>query len=349
MITRYVNTASTPGGDGTTNDTGGASRAFASLVEALAPYFGGALPDHVLLVCSGVASDVTSNPSTPGFFEPFSFSTTPANYLEIVGDNVSGKWNPNAYRIEITNMSGLGGSSAAHVRILNLQIMLKTTDGGTHVMIRPSSSFWNTAGGAGHWIVKNSILRVDPSGSSGFAVGARSHDPGGSSGTVRLINVEHFGHSTRSGNAFETDDGSWATSNVFNYNGTGYRGYINFVNKQICVNCLGAEAWSGIDFQLNTPGPGTDYNASTDATAPGTTNRRNQTFSFVDPSSGDLRLLPTDAGALGFGLVDPAAGLYLDDMTGSTRPAAWAIGALEASRTAVRRRTLGPKIGTRAN
>ena len=30
-ITRYVNTASTPGGDGTTNATSGANRAYASL------------------------------------------------------------------------------------------------------------------------------------------------------------------------------------------------------------------------------------------------------------------------------------------------------------------------------
>jgi hypothetical protein len=34
MITRYVNTASSAGGDGTTNGTAGATRAYATLREA---------------------------------------------------------------------------------------------------------------------------------------------------------------------------------------------------------------------------------------------------------------------------------------------------------------------------
>lgn len=63
-VQRYVNTASTPGGDGTTNATAGANRAYASLFDWAAAA-GGSATDDYIVDCCGVAEDTTS--TTVGF------------------------------------------------------------------------------------------------------------------------------------------------------------------------------------------------------------------------------------------------------------------------------------------
>ena len=57
-VQRYVNTASTPGGDGTTNETTGATRAYASLSEWEANVSGAATDDFIV-DCCGTAADTT--------------------------------------------------------------------------------------------------------------------------------------------------------------------------------------------------------------------------------------------------------------------------------------------------
>jgi hypothetical protein len=56
MITRYINTASTPGGDGTTNATSGANRAFASGAE-FNTSMAGSMTDNITVWCSGATAD----------------------------------------------------------------------------------------------------------------------------------------------------------------------------------------------------------------------------------------------------------------------------------------------------
>lgn len=103
MVTRYVNTASSPGGDGTTNATSGDSRAFASLNEAEA-----ALPssfsDSWRIVCEGQAAD-TAAVSFSGY------DTTASHSVEVWADPAAtygrhdGKWNENKYRL-VVSVSG---------------------------------------------------------------------------------------------------------------------------------------------------------------------------------------------------------------------------------------------------
>ena len=60
QVTRYVNTASTPGGEGTTNGTTGANRAFESLVTALSMLVGTdclAANEQLRILCSGAPPD----------------------------------------------------------------------------------------------------------------------------------------------------------------------------------------------------------------------------------------------------------------------------------------------------
>jgi hypothetical protein len=62
-------------------------------------------------------------------------------------------------------------------------------------------------------------------------------------------------------------------------------------------------------------------------TPAGTGNRFSQTFTFVNAGAGDYHLAATDAGARTYGVTDPGAGLFSDDIDGQTRAAPWDIGA----------------------
>lgn len=70
MTTRYINTASTPGGNGTTNDTVGANRAYAGIAEWEAAEQVVLADDHEVW-CEGATTDtaVTIDGWTPGSFK----------------------------------------------------------------------------------------------------------------------------------------------------------------------------------------------------------------------------------------------------------------------------------------
>src|SRR5690554_6305228 len=77
-ITRYVNTASSPGGDGTTNATTGDNRAFASLNEAEAA-IPASIADWYDIVCEGQDADSAA--------VDFAGTTTSAsNYVQVRTD-----------------------------------------------------------------------------------------------------------------------------------------------------------------------------------------------------------------------------------------------------------------------
>ncbi|MHB1099294.1 MAG: autotransporter outer membrane beta-barrel domain-containing protein [Burkholderiales bacterium] len=108
MTTRYVNTASTAGGDGTTNATTGANRAYASLAEWEAAEQAILSEDHTVLCCG--ATDDTET-TIDGW--------TPSGFRVIVAGNTgdaagahAGKWDTAFYTIGSTS-----GTSAAIVPI----------------------------------------------------------------------------------------------------------------------------------------------------------------------------------------------------------------------------------------
>ena len=98
-ITRYVNTASTAGGDGTTNATSGTTRAYASLNEWEADEQTDLVTDgdiHVV-ICEGATADTTAV-SVDGW------TTGASNYIQIKTDTAGrhdGKWATGAYRLVV--------------------------------------------------------------------------------------------------------------------------------------------------------------------------------------------------------------------------------------------------------
>lgn len=100
-------------------------------------------------------------------------------------------------------------------------------------------------------------------------------------------------------------------------------GFDGGTNGAVWRHCLG---WNNTGGDFDSPSQsGTDYNASKDATAPGTTTWQNITPDpFKNAASDDYRLI---AGAV---VADLGSGLsFDDDIAFLTRPAAWSLGAHE--------------------
>jgi hypothetical protein len=98
-ITRYVNTASTAGGDGTTNGTAGATRAYATLQEAATQMTSLNAAEHVEVQCCGSAID-TSGPYFLGLYVQAGFTLTiRGNPTDPNGANTSGIYDSSKYRL----------------------------------------------------------------------------------------------------------------------------------------------------------------------------------------------------------------------------------------------------------
>lgn len=315
-ITRYVNTASTPGGDGTTNNTAGATRAFASLNEAMdsLPQWPSTLSDAVEIYCSGSAAD-TDVPVN------LYVQTSSSNTLTIRGDNTTGKWNTSAYRLEATNFDCIYNQYASHVRLIDIQCHVTMATGSTtdRTCFRLATAN-NVVTPVDHKF-ERCIAWVEETGGAFGAWGFIDSNPGGSGGTcVRINCVAEGGYC-----GFGSDSTTWSTNNLTNYNCTAYGNEFNFMDTQKCINCIAASAGT-ICFN-GTGTTGHSNNAASDTSAGGTSARDSQTFSFVDSANHDFHLLSTDAGARGFGLSDPGSGLYSTDIDVQTRSGSWDIGA----------------------
>ena len=81
--------------------------------------------------------------------------------------------------------------------------------------------------------------------------------------------------------------------------GTGDISFARDGSTMICKNCLSDDTNGGTCFSGSFSS--SNNNASTDGTAPGTSSRTNQTFTFVDAANNDWHLDAADAGANNFG------------------------------------------------
>lgn len=323
-LIRYINTASSAGGDGTTNGTAGANRAFASMREA-ASAMPGTLGDPYRWYASGVAADTLNITQIP-----WGFTTSEANFLEVIGDNLTGIYNTNAYRLECTDQDIIYNNIPGHLRFYNLQGQLTyTTSGvGENVVFRGATQ--NVDYPDCDIRFANCIARmVKVGGATDDAIGfGNSQFAPGAAGLIRLYNCIAYGG---------TYGYNSADPGVTNYNCTGYGNDFNWIDAQVIINCLSANplvADAGF-YSVGTGGGASNYNASDDGTASaGANSRINQTFTFVNAAAENFQLANNDAGARGFGQNNPASGLFLDDIASvlrQTSPTAWDIGAWRAA------------------
>jgi hypothetical protein len=317
----YVNTASSAGGNGTTNATSGANRAYASLREACAALtLIGTLSEPYTIYCEGEAADTLSVKQPQ-----LNFITSPENYVHIMTtpeNRHNGAWSPTKYRIEVLKDSGFYNNFASHIRLEGLQVQI-TVDivTSTNYNCFRLLTANNVSDNIDHRFSNCLARGVHVEGGTGRIIGfidSQSNPP--LVGTVRRINCIAVGCYT----GFDS-----ASLQLTNYNCTAYGNEYGYGGTQPCVNCLGADN-TEFDF-LNVGASGHFNNASTDDRAPGTNSRINQTFTFVNAASGDFQLTSGDTGAKGFGLDDPGAGLFADDVASRTRTSPWDIGAHKAA------------------
>ena len=312
MIERFVNTASTAGGDGTTNAISGANRAFATLLEAINS-LPATLTDQTTITCEGTAADTSAVNQAP-----WDMTTSATNYLLIrtlPANRHNGAYDTTKYRIEVTNSDGLYSNIPAHMRWEGLQVQITSTTSGVDNYICFRQSNLNVTGAdidlrCSHCVAK--VVRTGTDNVFGWA-----NDLHSGTGTVRPYNCVASGATF----GFSGNDASMQYANC-----TGVGNDFNYIDPQTDKNCLGASPLVGDSFLAVTGG---NNNASTDATAPGTSSRQNQTFSFVNQGAGNFHLTSSDLGAKDFGQPDPFSGLFSDDIDGVARTGAWDIGADE--------------------
>lgn len=318
MVNRYVNTLSTAGGDGTTNATSGASRAFAALREAI-DSLGTSLSDATTIWCEGSVADTSDVYQTP-----WDMTTTAANYLQIIGEQSplhpnfstvkSGKYDTSLYRLERTNQHVLYNNLPAHVIWRGLQAKCTATDAGSYNCFRMTNA--NQVGTGGFFEVSECIAVGVVSGGStvyGFQPGVTT-GAGGICKTWNCIAIDCSQGFVGAGTGHEFWNCTAADCVTS-----------GFTEDEACVlkNCLSKGASVGFIGTFT----GSSNNAEDDGNgAPGSNPRSGVTFTFVNAAADDFHLASTDTGAKGFGISDPGSGAFDDDIDGQTRGATWDIG-----------------------
>lgn len=313
LTTYYVNTDSTAGGDCTTNNTSGSTRACATLREAV-DLLPGTLTDAILILVDGTAADTGDVNQTP-----WDMTTSATNYITVRANTSSrhdGIWSTSKYRLTCTNKNCLYNNIPSHIRFENFQVECTVTS-GSFVCIKTSNANQTAADIDNR--VSGMFVRCVESGGGAY-IGINTRFPsGGAGGTSRVYNNITDGCDVGYNNDFNTTVGEYYNNTAVNCT----YGFIEDAAMKV-VNNLASCATTGF---VGSFAAGSDYNAESDGNGgPGSNHRTSQTFTFVNAGAGDYHLAAGDAGAKGFGTSDPSGGIYSDDVDGNTRSGTWDIG-----------------------
>lgn len=312
-VTRYVNTASSAGGDGTTNATSGANRAYVSMVACEAA-------EQTDLVAAGDILDIIAEGSAADTARVnwLGWTTDSSNYVNVrttLANRHDGKWDNSSYRLDVngTSVSEAMKVTDADVRLEGLQIGLNTAPGSAAYGIYGVST-------GGDLYISHCIIR------STMSAGGNQYGVNSATSNTRIWNTFIYNFEDSG-----IQSGSSGSYTVRAYNVTIIncrRGFRASGNVFVVKNCLGD---SNGDVDFTGTFTSAEYNASSDGTAPGTNSRTSQTFTFVDAGGDDYHLASGDGGAKDFGVdlsSDPNLA-FSDDIDGDTRSGSWDIGADE--------------------
>lgn len=324
-VTRYVNTASTPGGDGTTNNTSGATRAYASLNEAEAALQADLVSaDQVLTVlCSGTTADTTAVS-----IDGWTFDAT--RYLKVEGAAaLTPTWDTSKYRIEATSADG--GDALTVVEeftyLKNLQLQ-KTKASNLDKNILQM----NSAIGAGSVYLENLVLKgIYSSGTGNF----RGLFCGDGSATYRAKNILIFDVNGGGGTGFYQN--SFPTMYCYNFGVHNCdTGYFTSDSGTTLKNCWAQSCTDGYSGTFNG---NSDYNLSElSSDAPGSNSKNSTVITFVNEAADNFSLDSADTGAKDSGTDLSADGGWFgtaNDIAGDTRSGTWDIGPDEVSASGV--------------
>lgn len=330
---RYVNTGSTAGGNGTTNATSGANRAYASQSEAesaeQATLTAGSwitADEWLHLYCEGSTLD-TAACVWAGHV------TDSTRYILVessVAGRHAGKWTSGAYTLSTTNAHALT-IEVDFFSEVGAQIEVTET-GGTSPRI---GVFCDIAGTGAVVRIDKCIIRKNSATTNGTCHGVRVNTP-----LVKFICtntlIYDFDQSA-AGQARGFDLQSSGGGVVYMYNcgvhscNRGIRdtyGAVSSGNFHVkntwTQDCATSGGWES----LGSWGSGTSYNLSEGTDAPGTSSKQSTTISFVNEAGDDFHLAVGDTGAKASGtsLASDTDWSFSDDIDGETRSGTWDIG-----------------------
>lgn len=286
-VTRYVNTASTAGGDGTTNGTAGATRAYASLNEWEAAEQTDLVTDTDIaqVICSG-AQDST-NTTIVGW------TTGASNYIEIktTTDKHAGVFDAAKYFLD--GGTGLGNSlniNEDFVRVLDLQFRRNATptSGSARASINISGV------GAGVIAIEGNILK-NISTNTGITTGILVADSSPDY-TIKNNIIYDYDSASDVGVNFS---GSAPTCESYNNTiincTTGVKTRaVNLIRNTIFQDC-------GTDIS-GTANASDDYNLTDNVSIPGANSVTSSTLTFENKAADNFALAAGDTDAIGAGI-----------------------------------------------
>lgn len=326
VITRYVNGASTAGGDGTTTATAGANRAYESVQTAFSASFS-AYPN---LVSSDVQLDIildgtSTDTSFTGNIQ--SFTTDATRYIRVTttsGARHAGYWDASKARVSTgTAIGGFYTSIPSYTRFENMIFECASTTGYSFIYV-------GAAGCTG--IVFDSCIMHKSNTNAQYSDYWAFNLTGVNLKTILVRNCIVTGNWA---GFFKGNYGN-ASSAIGIYNNTvvGANAGIDLANttnnRAYVYNNL-------IELRAGASGNGwnsvtqvTGNNITNDATSP-QTGLRNLTATYVNAAGFDCRLDASDTVAKDAGSDRSGDSLFPFnvDIVGSTRGASWDIGAFE--------------------
>lgn len=269
------------------------------------------------------------------------WTTDETRYIRIeAAQSHGGVYGASSYRLEVATGAGTSGFLVQEGYTKVTGLCVKVTPGSqlsgwSYYGMR----FAGTTGGRGGWDIRNNIVWGDH---SGWTLANTNNCYGmylAVDLTIDNVVANNIVYGFKHPVTVAQGTGIWvvnhASLKTYVYNNTVadcgrcFRdGYGDMVGK----NNLAAPVVGGEGFSTNW-GTGTDYNASTDATAPGANSRNSQTFTFVNADGADYRLALTDTGARRFGTDLSADSTYPfnEDLQGRVRHSgSWDIGAFQS-------------------
>lgn len=344
-IVRYVNTASSAGGDGTTNNTSGATRAYATLSAAEAA---------LRQTLTGVTNDVndqdgantislriyvtgSSADTTAVNFNNASWVTDATHRIELIlnGTNPGSKWDSSVYRLEAAPGYGVGTltiGKAIHMDLVNLQVGNTTGIDNAPIALNLGNFAWDVRIYGGFY--RNSGTSGAFDGPTAIAVQANA------TFSLKIRNATMVG---ADGAAFSAITYTNAAATAILYNCT----LINrsATNRAVFTTSnfdtgtttrlknLLIQGTTGAtnNYVVTTPDEATSI-LTQDTSAPGTS-LDSKTVSFVDATNWDYHLASGDTAAkdAGTDLSADANWAFSTDGDGVTRSGTWDVGADEAA------------------
>jgi len=266
-------------------------------------------------------------------------STGADNYIKIWTDpdqgyRHDGKWNTSAYRLYDNNNSGTNCILDIVEDVVKVEGLQFFEDADRTSFDPHAIKCSNTSSSTNIEISKCIVKAVNAASKTTYGIHLAD-----SGGIYKVWNNIIYGSSGAYWRGLHVD-GSPTSSDAYFYSNTIYYGGTSGIDwgigtstssggNVVCKNNL-VDVGGGLAFR-GSFAAASDYNASSDGTAPGTNSRTNQTFTFADAINENYHLDSTDTGAKDCG-TDLSSDPYLaftDDIDGDTRSVPWDIGADE--------------------